>query len=208
MRIVITLVAALAVTACGTGEDAEEYAALPACQGTDNLLANPDFGATGGQGLVPWQGSQHAGEPSFAVSAEQGELTIQRIGTQPYFVLEQFPSVDDLTGHDLLYHAELRLDLDGEDWVESMEPGGGLQVQVWGPVMPVLGTSRVVYRSVYEHEPHLGETDWFRVAIPFSVPADATRLSIGYQHRANGTLVTRRPTLLDCGPSGASPGTG
>lgn len=204
--------AVFAVTACqGPGPDADRQAAAApdsavACDSGENLLRNPAFLPAEGERRAPWRGAQHAGEPSFDVSASDGVLTIERVATQPWYTYAQFPPARALRGRELLFRADLQLDLDSEGWSQGLEAGGGLQVLIWGLVDPVMGGSRLVYRSSLEQEPRLGNTDWFTAELRFAVPENATRMSVGFLHQANGSFSIRDPALLDCGPVGQRDG--
>ncbi len=170
------------------------------CDETDNLLVNPAFTESDENGrMSPWRGSQHAGERSFMTSVSNGELTIEKIGTQPWFSLAQAPAARSLRGQQLLFRAELKLALDTEGLDGSSVAGGGQQVLIWGNLDPVLGGDSLVYSSTLEHEPRLGHTDWLPVALAFSVPEDATRMRVGFVHQANGNLSIRNPALYRCG---------
>ncbi|QIB65942.1 hypothetical protein [Kineobactrum salinum] len=168
------------------------------CDETDNLLVNPSFSAENGR-MQPWRGSQHAGEPSFETSVSNGELTIEKIGTQPWFSLAQSPAARSLRGQELLFRAELKLALDTEGLDGSSVAGGGQQVLIWGNMDPVLGGDSLVYSSTLENEPRLGHTDWLPVTLTFRVPEDATRMRVGFVHQANGNLSIRNPALYRCG---------
>ena len=175
----------------------------PVCGNGENLLQNPTFSDPEDGSLVPWTINQHAGERSFTLTIEDGIATIERIATQPWFTLVQSPSIEGVRGRELLFRADLRLSLTDENWPDKgMEPGGGLQMLVWGAPVPVLGSTRKVYMSSLEQEPKLGEVDWFTVSHRFPVVADASRVRVGFTQQANGSMSIRNPQLMDCGPLG------
>lgn len=201
--IAIALSCLLLIAACdGTqGPSAVEVPPLPECVGTENLLSNPTFGQGEGDRLAPWRGSQHAGETSFALTVENGELTIERIGPEPWYALTQFIPPEPLKGHRLLFVADLKLELSDEGWTEIMTPGGGLSVSVWAASPVAMAGDRLVLDSTFDHEPHLGETDWFTAHKTVVVPDNATKLRVGFVHRAMGRFALREARLFDCGPA-------
>ncbi len=197
MRLVVLILAGLLA---GCQVAANDSAPVAQCSGSDNLLANTDFGSSDpAAGLSPWRGAQHAGETSFRTHVSNGELTIEKIGTQPWYFLSQTPQARSLRGESLVFRAEIRLDLNAENLAHRFTHGGGLQVSVWGDPDPVMGGDRLVFSSSLEHEPRLGTTDWVAVSIPFTVPSTATRMSVGFLHQANGSMQVRNPGLFRCG---------
>lgn len=197
MRLLVLMLTALLAGCQATATDSPSTAQ---CVGGENLLANPDFGASAAAaGLSPWGGSQHAGEPSFRTSADNGVLTIEKIATQPWYRLAQVPQARALRGEALVFRAEIKLALDSVNVTHSFTHGGGLQVLVWGDPDPVMGGDRLIFDSTLEHEPRLGITDWVQVSIPFTVSPTATRMSVGFVHQANGSMQVRNPELLRCG---------
>ncbi len=191
---------ALSLAAC---EPANEPATIPSeCAGSENLLQNPGFSDGANPALPPWKTAQHAGPASFNTRVEDGVVTIERHGGEPWYTISQLPPVEGIQGHDLWFQVDLKLNLHGSDWAyPSMPPGGGLIVAIWGPTIPVVGGSRQVFSSVIENEPSLGQVDWFTASLRLRVPDDASRLSVGVMQRAAGSLSLRDPLLLDCGPS-------
>lgn len=172
---------------------------LPACGSTVNLLVNPDFGRGQGDELAPWRARQHAGRGSFETEVAEGEVTIKRTGPEPWFTLTQQLAAEDLQGHRLLYVAELKLDLSAEDWPEVTAPGGGLVLTVWGTLPVAAAGERVVIDRRMDREPTLGTTEWFTAWQTVVLPQNATKLEVGFVHRAMGTLTLRNARLFDCG---------
>ncbi len=175
-------------------------AGLPDCSGTENLLGNSGFARIEGKGLEPWKGKQHAGKSSFDLAIEEGVVTISRKGPEPWYLLTQILPVTQYQGHRLMFAAELKLDLNDEGWTESMPPGGGLSVLVWGRLPVAMAGDRMVKEHSFEHEPHLGQADWFTATQAIDLPANATKIELGFVHRAMGSYSLRNPRLYDCGP--------
>ncbi|MCR9185129.1 MAG: hypothetical protein NXH81_07025 [Halieaceae bacterium] len=202
MKIIVALLSAL-LAACQAGAPVPQASApaVSACDMSENLLGNPGFASEGESGSRrPWSGSQHAGEPSFTTQVDDGVLTIEKIATQPWFKFSQAPRARPLRGEQLLFQAELKLALDTHEVIHGFKRGGGAQILIWGDPDPVMGGDRLMLESTLEHEPHLGQTDWFTVRIPVSVPATATRMNVGFVHQANGVMQVRNPGLYRCAP--------
>lgn len=176
---------------------------LPLCASTVNLLDNPVFGRGQGDGLAPWRARQHAGRGSFHTEVRDGEVTITRAGPEPWFTLTQQLKAEGLQGHRLLFAAELQLDLHADGWREASTPGGGLVFTVWGTLPVAVAGERVVIDRRFDHEPNLGSTDWFTAWQAVDLPPNATKLEVGFVHRAMGSLSLRHARLFDCGAAPA-----
>lgn len=197
MRLLIVMLAILLI-GCDAGTSGS--ASTAQCASGENLLANADFGSSDpASALRPWTGAQHAGEKSFQTRVDSGVLTIEKIGTQPWYRLAQTITAADLQGDSLVFRSEVKLSLDAANLAGGFTPGGGLQVLVWGDPDPVTEGDRIVFDSTLAHEPRLGTTDWMEVSIPFEVPFTATRIRIGYLLQANGSMQVRNPGLFRCG---------
>ncbi|MFV0276259.1 MAG: hypothetical protein ACK5HY_03610 [Parahaliea sp.] len=195
----VLAISGLSATTSGHAGQAQDQPGLPAsCDTSHNLVANPDF-ATNERGRIsPWGASQHAGEHSFELTLKDGEAWISRIATQPWYTLTQTIPMAEAKGHELVYLAELKLDLNTEGLTHGFEKGGGLSVTVRGNPDPVLGGDSLLFSRRFDHEPHLGTHDWTPVMLAFQVPADATLLRVGFAHYANGTMAVRKPALYIC----------
>jgi len=192
------VLAAVLLAGCEPG--AREAQRPDPCAGATNLLRNPGFQQDGRDSLAHWQTDQHAGDRSFELTVDDGTVVIERIGPEPWYTLLQAPQIDSIRGRDMVFRAELRLDLDGEGWQPALDPGGGLHVIVWGAPLPRIGGSRQVFRYAFEDEPRLGRTDWVQASVAFQVPEDASRANVGFMLRASGSLSLRNPELLECSP--------
>lgn len=196
MRFLVLMLVAL-LMGCEATSDGNVSAAQ--CLQGENLLANLDFGSSDpAAGLRPWSSGQHAGEKSFSTSVDNGVLTIEKIGTQPWFRFSQAPQARSLQGASLVFRSEIRLALDTDGPGHGFDPGGGLQVLVWGDPDPVTGGDRLVFDSTMAHEPRLGTTDWMEVTVAFTVPPTATRMRVGFVQQANGNMQVRNPGLFNC----------
>ncbi|GAB3279817.1 hypothetical protein GCM10027297_17800 [Parahaliea aestuarii] len=190
--------AALLCTACDGGQSPPDNPAASARCGGDNLLGNPDFAANASGAAPPWRSSQHAGEQSFELTYKDGTASIVKVASQPWFRLVQALPARELRGNLLRYSAELKLDLTEEGVTHGFKIGGGLVVTLRGDPDPVMGGDRLLLSEQFEHEPHLGTTDWVSVSTTFEVPANATRLQVGFAQYANGAMQIRQPAVHRC----------
>ena len=202
-KTLLALASTLFLAGCGAGEPAGPSALRQSCGSDVNLMVNGGFVREEDGTLQPWRAGQHAGENSFRYDVADGVLTIERIASQPWYYFVQDIDVSELKGHRLYYSADLKLNLSGEGYNEVWEPGGGLHVLIWGLVGPAIAGSRQIFNSTFEHEPHIGTTDWFTPEISFVVPDNASAMKVGFEQRADGSMAARNPVLLDCGPAEA-----
>lgn len=215
MRNLIIIASSLFIVACGPGTESTTatdatpearsaplaQSAGPECAGTTNLLKNPEFAGSPDRLLIDWNSTQHGNIPSFIVSAEEGVVTVDRNGPEPWYNLEQFIDLKQYAGHRMLYQADLKLSLNSENWPHAFEPRGGLQVLIWGKTPTPVRVTRLLVNSSAEHSPNLGETDWFKAQTYFIVPDSPERSMIGLVHKANGSISAKNPALFDCGPA-------
>ncbi|WP_116365934.1 hypothetical protein [Parahaliea mediterranea] len=192
----VAALAAFLCTACDESGIDTPSGAL-SCGG-DNLLQNPAFDTNPAGAAPPWMSSQHAGEKSFELRYKDGVASIVKIATQPWFQLVQSVPVGDLRGKRLRYSAELKLDLTEEGVTHGFNVGGGLTVTLRGDPDPVMGGDRLLYSEQFEHEPHIGTTDWVSVSTDIDVPANASSLRLGFAQYANGGMEIRQPALYLC----------
>ncbi len=179
----------LLLAACG-GEADTQACREPA---GENLLQDPEFSTIGGpRSQRRWFASEHAAGRSFEYGASEGVLTVRKTGDEPWFLLKQLINDPSLAGKDIVYSADLRLDMRQPAVAHGFKVGGGL-------VLTAQAGNRVVLNSVLEHEPHMGSSDWQAVSVRFTLPAGVTRLSPGILHQADGTLQVRNPRLALAG---------
>jgi hypothetical protein len=151
-----------------------------------NFLQDPMFGQVNSAGgLQYWFSSQHAGEDSFELEFGNGELTIIKTGTQPWYYLRQYIAAEELAGKKLAFTAELKLDLEKS---ESPTVGGGLKV-----VARASGARgrKLLLRSIFDHQPRNGKTDWYPVQVITRLPKNTHIVEVGLLHQADGTLQVR-----------------
>ncbi|RLQ21798.1 hypothetical protein DWB85_10955 [Seongchinamella sediminis] len=183
-----TLVAAL--VACTDHSADAPASGSEQCQGRgQNLLQDPDFATIGGSRRErQWFHSQHGGEPSFEHSASNGELLIEKTGSEPWFILTQIIQRADIPGRRVVFSAEIKLDLHPPAIPHAFKQGGGLTVTAMANGKPVL-------RSLMEHEPHMGTTDWQPVQVVLELPKQVQSVRLGFIHQADGSMRVRNPAL-------------
>ncbi len=201
MRRLIIGVASLVVVACSSETDPALSTDGPSCAGTTNLLKNPELNSSDETTVLDWNGTQHGAIHSFSGSVEAGTLTIERTGPEPWYTLQQFVNLKEHIGHQMLYQADLKLSLNGDDWPHAFEPKGGLKVLIRAFGEPAILGSRLAIDSSAEHSPNLGTTDWFRAYQVFTVPERLDSAMFGLIFQANGSMSFRNPGLFDCGPA-------
>ena len=127
------LTAGLLITALGACSGDSTDSPEPGseqCQGRGkNLLQDPDFVTLDAPRRErKWSSAQHGGTPSFQYSADNGELLIEKTGPEPWFILTQSISGDDIPGKRLVFGAEIKLDMQPPAVPHAFKQGGGLTV--------------------------------------------------------------------------------
>jgi len=158
-----------------------------------NYLLDAEFEQRGPDGgLQHWASSQHAGEPSFELEFAGGELTISKTGTQPWLYFRQNLAAEELAGKKLALNAELRLDLEKPSVPQGFVAGGGVKIVARSSA---LKGSRLLLRSILDHQPLLGTTDWFPVQVVVRLPKKTGVIEVGVLHQADGTMQVRNLSL-------------
>jgi hypothetical protein len=158
-----------------------------------NYLQDPGFNQRTSAGRLQfWGGRQHAGEDSFDLTFDDGELTIDKIGTQPWMSFRQTVEATELAGKKLAMNAELKLDLQQPRDSHPTVVGGGLKIAARA------GGSKgrkLLLRSNLDHQPRLGKTDWYPVQVVVQLPENTSTVEVGFLHQADGTLQIRNPSF-------------
>lgn len=176
--------AAILVAACGAPTD--PTICLPT---GDNYLQDADFALEQQDPRSnAWITIQHAGEPSFEFTPVNGELTIRKIGTQPWGVFRQQLRNVELGGERMAFTAELKFDLNTVD-SRAYNAGGGLTLTARS------GRNRIVRQSTFNHEPRLGHTQWVPVQVIVDIPGNTQNIELGFMHQAEGTFQVRNPSF-------------
>jgi len=179
------MLTAISVAACSAPEDPT------VCQPVgDNYLQDADFAMEQQNPRTnnAWITLQHAGEPSYTFTIDSGELTISKIGTQPWGIFKQQLRNTDLGGQRMAFTAELKLDLERPKG-QAFLTGGGLTLTAKS------GRKRILLNSKLNHEPRLGHTDWFPVEVIVDIPDNTQDIELGFILQADGMFEVRNPSF-------------
>lgn len=163
-----------------------------------NLLKNPEFG----ENLANWRPSQHAGNQVYELDVSDGELSINKDGDQVWFVLQQLVKAGDRVGQKMVFSADIKMALRPPEVTHAFKQGGGLQIYAESK-RTISDRSRVLFRSTFNHEPKIGDSDWQTVQVVFEVPENTANLYLGFLHQADGQLWVRAPILKQVDESAA-----
>ncbi|HIO97866.1 MAG TPA: hypothetical protein EYG71_08080 [Leucothrix sp.] len=161
----------------------------------NNLLKNPKF--TQDQSAnkpLDWLVAQHIGEPAFDLTVENGIATVKKVSEQPWFTLSQNIDVLAILNKTIEISADLKLNLT-ESKAHAFKAGGGLQVLIYGKPDDPLGSEQLAFESTLDNEPRLGVSDWKTATIILTIPKNATKMTFGFLHQANGEMSIRNPSL-------------
>ena len=160
------------------------------CEGQGkNLLQDPGFETIGASRRErKWFASEHAAGQSFDYSASNGELLIEKTGAEPWFILTQSIARDEIPGERVVFSAEIKLDMQPPAIAHGFKQGGGLTVTAKANGKPVV-------RSLMDHEPHMGTTDWQPVQVVLELPKRVQSVRLGFIHQADGSISIRNPAL-------------
>ncbi|MEZ5572777.1 MAG: hypothetical protein R3E64_12210 [Halioglobus sp.] len=164
----------------------------------DNLLQDTRFttlAAPRPQRL--WKSSAHSAQPSFIYSAQDGVLTIEQKGTEPWIIITQSPDAEKLAGAVVEFSAEIKLDLIPPEIAHGFKQGGGLRLLA-------RHSGQIVLNSLLDHQPHDGIHDWQTVKVVMAMPATMDYLQAGFIHQSGGVLQVRNPSLRQMAQSCAT----
>ena len=195
MRPLITALLSLYMGASLIGcasNQGESSVAGSTCTVSDNLLQAPDFGFND-EGKRVWSSAQHSSTPSFVSGFENGVLTIEQKGTEPWFMVRQQVRFPDMQGSTLRFSAETKGDISVEPKLHGFEHKAGLHYSFRG-----VGRGSPTFTA--DQTPNTGQWDWQEMSVEFEVPESATSLRVGFLHQGGGTLQARNPVLVrvDC----------
>lgn len=187
-RIFIIVATAWVMAACG------QVADDPACLLEDrNYLNDADFALEDQSSRSKhWTGIQHAGEKSFAVSIDDAVVSIERIGSQPWFLYRQRLKATDLAGRKMAFSAELRL----------LGPATGARDGVDPPVGLKLSALSASGKALSRLEQRLasGESiaDWQKVQLVSQLPPQTQTVELSFFYESEeGTLQVRSPSFRE-----------
>lgn len=186
----MTLAFLLGFAACGSASESD-----PCALEEGNYLRDADFALEAESSRSRhWTGKQHVGEKSFDVTVVDGVLTIERIGTQPWFLYRQRLDVTDLAGQRVAFTAWLRLVEGGTERIRGVGQAGGLKLAAMSK-----GNAKFrVERRLAAVEPR---QKWQKLQIIAKLPQDTDTLELSFLHKSNGVLEVREPSLQRVHPS-------
>lgn len=180
----LALASAVLLASCDVADDKDGCSKLG-----ENYLQDADFALEQqDQRSKHWVGLQHAGETSFEFTFEDGELSMKKIGTQPWGVLRQKLRNSDLGGARMAFAADIKLDLSGEG-VGAFPVGGGLALTARS------GRNRILLHSALNHKPRLGKTKWQMVQVIVDIPRNTKVIDLSFLHQASGVMQIRNPSF-------------
>lgn len=159
------------------------------CETFSSLLIDPEF-QTWRDAESAWRYEQHTGAQSFKVSQQNGELSLSRIGTEPWMLYIQKVTDSRLSGRIVRYSAEVKGDVALET-THGFASKAGLFLRV-GPRPDAV---------MADHEPNVGEWDWQRITVERAIPEIFDYIEVGLIYQAGeGTLRVRAPqiSLAEC----------
>jgi hypothetical protein len=161
------------------------------CQLVDgNFLQDPMFDQLNSSGVPQyWFNTQHAGEKSFELEFDNGELTIVKTGTQPWLYFRERVAAKELAGKKMAFTAELKLDL---QQAHTPTVGGGLSIVARSSS---LQGRKLLLRSKLDHQPRSGKTDWHPVQVVVQLPRKTNIVEVGFLHQGEGTMQVRNPSF-------------
>lgn len=194
-----TAPAALAILAC--------LGLLTACGGDEphdpGLIRAPGFTEPSGRLARAWQFAHHASNDSYRLSVDDGAVTLERVGREPWARLAQEidrQRLHEAAGRRMAFSMDLRADLDDSVYGKPIEPTG-LMARVWQK--PEAGGSMVnaMVSSPRSRDVRLGLApdaqipQWERHSLVFSVPDNVSRIEVSAVLSTGGKLALRNPSL-------------
>lgn len=178
----LMLIAAVGVQWGCAGQQSAS-AVKPGCTESDNLLIDTDF-TLSRETAQRWQLSQHTGPQSFKLTSADGVVRIERIGDEPWMLLQQTVKNERFKGATLVYRVEIKGE--GLEGHFGFEPKAGVYTRIGTG-----GRARLASQS-----PNLGDWDWqtFEERIP--LPSAVDRVQVGLVHQTGGVLLARNPSLV------------
>lgn len=182
-------------------------ASIVACEASyrapdPGLIENPRFlEQAAGKGIKsPWIATLHGGQSSFRFSSEDGVLTVEKFGPEPWGQIAQPISAEALKGRTVEFSVDLAGELGASDGsrVNPWQDQTGLSVLIKGypegRPNPMMGKTILVDART---DPGLapGLHEWRRHSLRFQVPKGATDIQVAIRMTRNGVLKVRGPSL-------------
>ena len=157
--------------------------AKPGCTESDNLLVDTDF-TLSRETDQRWQLSQHTGPKSFQLTPSDGVLRVERIGDEPWMLLQQTVKDERFKGATLVYRVEMKGE--GLEGNFGFEPKAGVYTRIGTG-----GRAKLAPQS-----PNLGDWEWQTFEEHIQLPSAVDRVQVGLVHQTGGALLARNPSLV------------
>ena len=157
--------------------------AKPGCTESDNLLVDTDF-TFSRETDQRWQLSQHTGPKSFQLTPSDGVLRVERIGDEPWMLLQQTIKDERFKGATLVYRVEMKGE--GLEGNFGFEPKAGVYTRIGTG-----GRAKLAPQS-----PNLGDWEWQTFEEHIQLPSAVDRVQVGLVHQTGGALLARNPSLV------------
>ena len=156
-----------------------------ACEGSPELITDPQF-ATINEIASQWRYRQHTGPQSFSVEADDGVLTIKRVGPEPWAIFRQSITDERLDGATIRFTADLQGDV-SPDVTHGFGAKAGLFLQIGRRPDAFMG----------DQDPGTGQWAWQSYTVTETLPVGVNSLNVGFIHQAGeGAIEARNPSLV------------
>ena len=163
----------------------------------ENLLGDADFRLEAESRRSKfWTSIQHAGEKSFSVEIADAIVSIEKIGSQPWFLYRQRLQADDLAGQKIAFSAEVRLVGRAAVTAEPVGRPGGIKLAVLRGGRSHLHLDQ---RLKADRQPE----QWQQLQLIAQLPPDTETVQLSFLHESGGVLQVRKPSLRLVDPASA-----
>lgn len=135
-----------------------------------------------------WTGIQHTGEKSFAVAIADGILSIEKVGSQPWFLYRQRLPAQNLAGERVAFSASVRL-------VGRAAEAGGRVGEAGGLKLSAMSAGKAELRTEQRLAAGIPAQQWQLLRIIADVPRYTDTLELSFFHESDGVLEVRAPAL-------------
>ena len=190
-QIVVLVATTFLLAACAVPSSHPSSAEVSgtSCEGSSELIIDPAF-ITINDASSQWRYRQHTGEKSFSVTTEEGVLTIERVGSEPWAIFRQTIEDERLRGATIRFTADLQGDV-SSDVTHLFGAKAGLFLRI--------GQYPDAYMG--DQDPSNGQWDWQSYSVTKTIPEAVNVVQVGFIHQAGeGAIEARNPSLVlvDC----------
>ena len=183
--IVLIGISTLASCTVSPGLSGTKSSRSAACGDSPELITDPQF-ATIREVGSNWRYRQHAGTQSFSVKAQDGVLTFERVGPEPWAIFRQSITDERLNGATIRFTADLQGDV-SPDVTHGFGAKAGLFLQIGKRPDAFMG----------DQDPGNGQWNWQSYSVTETLPVGVTSVNVGFIHQAGeGAIEVRNPSLV------------